>query len=129
MFHLITFHHKVTNFYNVIIVSRDLVDVLHNRGVPVFLVSGGFRCLITPVAEQLGIPLDMVFANRLKFYVTGELISFKSTHSFDSHSFHIQFIIRLLQKNQVYLISQFKCTYSLCRAMFSHFISFAFSVP
>lgn len=57
------------------IVSRDLVDVLHNRGVPVFLVSGGFRCLITPVAEQLGIPLDNVFANRLKFYVTGELIS------------------------------------------------------
>jgi len=56
---------------------QDLVDVLQNRGVPVFLVSGGFRCLITPVAEQLGIPFDMVYANRLKFYVTGEYAGFE----------------------------------------------------
>lgn len=50
---------------------RNLVNELHGRGVPVYLISGGFRCIIAPVADQLNIPLWNIFANRLTFYYTG----------------------------------------------------------
>lgn len=46
---------------------QDLLDVLAARGVKVFLVSGGFRQIIEPLAEQLGIPKGHVFANNLLF--------------------------------------------------------------
>lgn len=55
---------------------RQLVSELHNRGVKVYLVSGGFRSLILPVAEELGIPAENVYANRLKFYFNGEYAGF-----------------------------------------------------
>ena len=46
---------------------RELLDVLAARGVKVFLVSGGFRQIIEPLAEELGIPVAHVFANNLLF--------------------------------------------------------------
>jgi len=49
------------------------VDRLHKRNVKVFLISGGFRCIVEHVAAQLDIPLDHVYANRLKFYFNGKL--------------------------------------------------------
>lgn len=51
---------------------RDLVDSLHQRNIKVFLISGGFRCIVEHVATQLGIPLHHVYANRLKFYFNGK---------------------------------------------------------
>lgn len=54
----------------------QLVKSLHDRGVVVYLVSGGFRSLIEPVAEKLNIPLTNIFANRLKFYFNGEYAGF-----------------------------------------------------
>ncbi|CAM9766839.1 unnamed protein product [Ectocarpus sp. 12 AP-2014] len=45
----------------------ELVSVLHERGVVVYLVSGGFRQMIAPVADQLAIPRRNIFANRLLF--------------------------------------------------------------
>ncbi|KAK8378026.1 hypothetical protein O3P69_018750 [Scylla paramamosain] len=49
-----------------------LVEVLQERGVDVYLVSGGFRSLIAPVAKLLNIPLENIFANRLKFFFDGD---------------------------------------------------------
>ena len=46
---------------------RELLGVLGERGIKVFLVSGGFRQIIEPLAEQLGIPKAHVFANNLLF--------------------------------------------------------------
>lgn len=51
---------------------RELVSRLHQRGVQVFLVSGGFQSIVEHVALQLNIPTANVFANRLKFYFNGE---------------------------------------------------------
>lgn len=51
---------------------RDLVDHLHQRNVKVFLISGGFRCIVEHVATQLNIPLHHVYANQLKFYFNGK---------------------------------------------------------
>jgi phosphoserine phosphatase len=44
-----------------------LVAALHARGTHVFLVSGGFRQMIAPVAEALGVPPERVFANSILF--------------------------------------------------------------
>lgn len=55
--------------------SRELVDSLHQRNVKVFLISGGFRCIVEHVAAQLNIPQHHVYANRLKFYFNGESLA------------------------------------------------------
>ncbi|KAK6296741.1 phosphoserine phosphatase isoform X1 [Coregonus clupeaformis] len=58
---------------------KELVDSLHQRNVKVFLISGGFRCIVEHVATQLNIPLHHVYANRLKFYFNGEYAGFDET--------------------------------------------------
>lgn len=45
----------------------NLVQQLQARGKAVFLVSGGFRAIINPIAKMLGIPLENVFANTILF--------------------------------------------------------------
>jgi phosphoserine phosphatase len=51
-----------------------LVALLHRRNVPVYLISGGFGCIIEPVATALDIPCENVFANELLFYFNGQFI-------------------------------------------------------
>jgi phosphoserine phosphatase len=48
----------------------ELVAKLQAQGKGVFLVSGGFRQVIHPIAESLDIPVSNVFANNLLFKVT-----------------------------------------------------------
>ncbi|XP_065137811.1 phosphoserine phosphatase [Paramisgurnus dabryanus] len=55
---------------------KELVEKLHQRNVKVFLISGGFRCIVEHVASQLDIPFHHVYANRLKFYFNGEYAGF-----------------------------------------------------
>lgn len=47
----------------------ELVRLLQSRGTGVFLVSGGFRAIINPIADILGIPQDHVYANTILFKV------------------------------------------------------------
>jgi phosphoserine phosphatase len=47
----------------------ELVKLLQSQSKDVFLVSGGFRQVIHPIAESLNIPVDHVFANQLLFKV------------------------------------------------------------
>jgi phosphoserine phosphatase len=47
----------------------ELVSVLRMAGKRVYLVSGGFRQIIHPLASSLEIPLDHVFANTILFDV------------------------------------------------------------
>ena len=46
------------------------MQLLHSQGRSVFLVSGGFRPIINPVADMLNISRDHVFANTLLFDVS-----------------------------------------------------------
>uniref|UniRef100_A0A2P2I3D0 Phosphoserine phosphatase n=2 Tax=Hirondellea gigas TaxID=1518452 RepID=A0A2P2I3D0_9CRUS len=55
---------------------KELVSNLHSRQVDVYLVSGGFTSLIAPVARALDIPLENIYANRLKFFFDGEYAGF-----------------------------------------------------
>lgn len=47
------------------------MEHLHSKSIPVYLISGGFKCIIAPIAAQLNVPTENIFANRLKFYYTG----------------------------------------------------------
>lgn len=82
---------------------KELVSALQARGKHVFLVSGGFHCLIAPVAKQLNIPRENIYANRLKFYFTGEYAGFDETQP-TSRSGGKAEVIELLKKEK-----GFKC--------------------
>lgn len=59
---------------------QGLVEQLQRRGVDVFLVSGGFRQMIDPVALKLGLdPKHHVVANTLLFDANGDFEGFDST--------------------------------------------------
>jgi len=45
----------------------ELVRRLQAKGTAVFLVSGGFRAIINPIADLLSIPRSHVFANTILF--------------------------------------------------------------
>ena len=62
---LVSFCRQIPCFF------RELVAILHERKVPVYLVSGGFDILIKTVAKELHIPSENIFANRLLFYYDG----------------------------------------------------------
>ncbi|KAL9227319.1 hypothetical protein vseg_003021 [Gypsophila vaccaria] len=54
----------------------DLVKKLKAKNIEVYLVSGGFRQMINPVASILDIPLENIFANQMLFRNSGEFLGF-----------------------------------------------------
>lgn len=58
---------------------QALVEKCHAAGKHVYLVSGGFRIMIEPVAETLGIDKSRIVANTILFDdTTGEYLDFDS---------------------------------------------------
>ncbi|KAK7304691.1 hypothetical protein VNO77_42577 [Canavalia gladiata] len=55
---------------------EELVQKLKANHMQVFLISGGFRQMINPVASILGIPQENIFANNLLFESSGEFLGF-----------------------------------------------------
>ncbi|KAI9560732.1 hypothetical protein GHT06_011684 [Daphnia sinensis] len=55
---------------------QNLINTLHFLNKKPYLISGGFDTLILPVAQELGIPKENVYANRLKFYYDGSYAGF-----------------------------------------------------
>uniref|UniRef100_A0A9I9DEG7 phosphoserine phosphatase n=1 Tax=Cucumis melo TaxID=3656 RepID=A0A9I9DEG7_CUCME len=54
----------------------ELVKKLKANSIDVYLISGGFRQMINPVASILGIPHENIFANQLLFGSNGEFMGF-----------------------------------------------------
>jgi phosphoserine phosphatase len=54
----------------------ELINLLHERQIPVYLITGGFHSIVDPVAEKLNIPLTNVFANQLLFNNDGTYAGF-----------------------------------------------------
>ncbi|XP_038878378.1 phosphoserine phosphatase, chloroplastic [Benincasa hispida] len=54
----------------------ELVKKLKANNIDVYLISGGFRQMINPVASILGIPHENIFANQLLFGSNGEFMGF-----------------------------------------------------
>lgn len=55
---------------------KRFVEQLKAEGKQVYLISGGFDCLIEPVANELGIPISHLYANKLFFDHNGEYAAF-----------------------------------------------------
>jgi len=56
---------------------EELVKLLHSRGTHVYLVSGGFRQMIEPLASHLQIPFpDRLYANNVLFNADGTYSGF-----------------------------------------------------
>lgn len=47
----------------------ELVKLIKERGAVVYLISGGFRDIINPIADTLNISRECVIANTLLFKV------------------------------------------------------------
>nr|CAB3267634.1 phosphoserine phosphatase-like [Phallusia mammillata] len=58
---------------------KEFVNLLRSKGCDVYLVSGGIMEIIEPVAALLDIPKENVFANRLKYFYSGEFAGFDKT--------------------------------------------------
>ncbi|KAH8406865.1 hypothetical protein KR222_008795 [Zaprionus bogoriensis] len=58
---------------------KRFVAQLKADGKQVFLISGGFDCLIAPVAGELGIPLSDMYANKMLFDYKGAYDSFDTS--------------------------------------------------
>lgn len=54
----------------------ELIALLHERKVPVYLITGGFHSIVDPVAKELNIPLKNVFANQILFNEDGSYAGF-----------------------------------------------------
>ncbi|CAA6668294.1 unnamed protein product [Spirodela intermedia] len=55
---------------------QGLIEKLRSKKTEVYLISGGFRQMIEPVAAHLGIPRENIYANRLLFRSSGEFLGF-----------------------------------------------------
>lgn len=55
---------------------KTLIETLHANGIEVFLVSGGFRLMIEPVAKQVNVPVKNIYANTIFFGENGEYAGF-----------------------------------------------------
>jgi len=55
---------------------QGLMEALQEKKVDIWLVSGGFRIMIEPVAHQLDIPIENIVANTLLFNEDGTYRSF-----------------------------------------------------
>jgi phosphoserine phosphatase len=58
---------------------QGLMQALQEKKVDIWLVSGGFRIMIEPVAHQLDIPVENIVANTLLFDDDGTFQSFDAT--------------------------------------------------
>lgn len=55
---------------------KKLIAQLFHLNKHVYLVSGGFRSLIEPIASEVGVDLNNIFANRILFDAEGEYMGF-----------------------------------------------------
>jgi len=81
--------------------AKELVSELHRRNKDVYLISGGFRSVIEPIANDLNISMSNVFSNRLKFYFDGEYAGFDDTQ-FTSRSHGKAAVIKELKDKHGY---------------------------
>lgn len=55
---------------------QEFVQELQKQNKDVFLVSGGFRIMIEPVADMLNIPVENIVANHILFHDNGDYRDF-----------------------------------------------------
>jgi len=77
---------------------KELIHTLQSKGKTVFLVSGGFRQMIEPVADALNIPHSNIYANRLLFNESGDFVEFDKTEFTSESGGKANAIVHLKEK-------------------------------
>ncbi|XP_019199978.1 PREDICTED: phosphoserine phosphatase, chloroplastic [Ipomoea nil] len=80
---------------------EELVNTLKGRKTDVYLISGGFRQMINPVASILGIPSENIYANQLLFGSSGEFMGFDKNEP-TSRSGGKAAAVRQIRKDRAY---------------------------
>jgi phosphoserine phosphatase len=55
---------------------RELVELLKQKNKSIYIISGGFRQLIEPLVESIGISNKNIYCNELEFNNNGEYMGF-----------------------------------------------------
>lgn len=77
---------------------KELIELLHTKEIPVYLVSGGFRVFINPVADLLNISHSNVFANSLIFDEHGNYVEFDTNEPTSESGGKARVIEQLMKK-------------------------------
>eukprot|EP00638_Chattonella_subsalsa_P004061 CAMPEP_0117755174 /NCGR_PEP_ID=MMETSP0947-20121206/13290_1 /TAXON_ID=44440 /ORGANISM="Chattonella subsalsa, Strain CCMP2191" /LENGTH=233 /DNA_ID=CAMNT_0005574449 /DNA_START=246 /DNA_END=944 /DNA_ORIENTATION=+ len=80
---------------------KQFIQMLHDRGTDVYLVSGGFRLMIQPVADMVGVPHSRIYANTLLFEDDGSYRDFE-TEELTSRSGGKAEVVQLLKNKKGY---------------------------
>ena len=80
---------------------KNLFDFLHAQKKDTFLVSGGFRLMIQPIAEELNVSQDKIYANTIWFDSDGKYEGFDSKE-FTSRDFGKARALEAIQKQHGY---------------------------
>ncbi|MEW5301341.1 MAG: hypothetical protein WDW36_004205 [Sanguina aurantia] len=84
---------------------KTVISALQARGIAVYLISGGFREMILPIAAYLGVPMDNVFANRMTWQWDDEtgspthLVGFDTSEPTAHNMGKVQAINNIREKN------------------------------
>ncbi|XP_074640792.1 phosphoserine phosphatase-like [Tubulanus polymorphus] len=79
---------------------KELVKILTSKQKDVYLVSGGFRALIEPVASELGLPVENVHCNKLLFNSEGNYIGFDENQPTSASGGKTCVVAQLIEKNR-----------------------------
>lgn len=60
----------------IIFLRREFIEYLKAENKKIYLISGGFHSLIDPIARELRIPINNLFANKLLFDFNGNYGTF-----------------------------------------------------
>lgn len=77
------------NAVRIIVRYREFIKHLRDANKSVYLITGGFDCLIEPIANELNIPLENMFANKLFFHFNGKYIFRLAAFIYLAHGFHL----------------------------------------
>ncbi|XP_050414278.1 phosphoserine phosphatase [Patella vulgata] len=79
---------------------KELVSLIKEKNRDIYLVSGGFRSIIEPVACMLDIPTQNIYANRLKFYYNGDYAGFDTDQPTSESGGKTKVVELLIKKNK-----------------------------
>lgn len=77
---------------------KRFIEQIKAEGKQVYLISGGFDCLIEPVANELNLPLSHLYANKLFFDYKGDYAAFDTTQPTSKSGGKAEAICRIRQQ-------------------------------
>ncbi len=104
--------------------AQEVMRTLRNLEKEVFIVSGGFHPIVDPLATQLGIPLNHVFANDLYFNAAGKYLGINTASPLCQNNGKKMVIAQNLEASDHSAMIGDACTDLACQDIVDLFIGF-----